>query len=416
MATKLTYYKGDLDNKILTELSRMEHLAECDYIKAMLNFSKFLRSRVWNKETSAHLFAVLSTINTVFELFYKDLPLPNYELIFQYVDQFRLAWEKYYPFSPSIEQWDEIKQNVDKLLAESIIKKQWDGINPFIDDNSKEHFDKNLINILDDMLQNSVIPNESVFIRDYKSIKYMYRGVKGIHDYTWLVPNPEYAFQNRWNPEGKCFVYAAIEDTETIFDDKNDIYHGEMVCIEELRARKGDKITLGRLEFMPSIQNKKVFDFSYNDTSFSLIDNQLQKGQELLTNEIINNVRNSVNHNVIESKANINHIIMKQIDRKREDVILMVGRYACMTFLKMICDNIYVPLDEAEDSDPKKKERCYGSFHVLAKYLEERGYAGIIYPSTRATLIKQLGKNIVLFNYQDVTYKHSSLKVIQKEY
>lgn len=416
MAIKLTYNKGDLDNKILMELSRMEHIAEGDYINGILGFSKFLRNIVWNRETSVHLFAVLYTINTIFELFYKAIPLPNYEIIFQYVVQFRLAWQKKYPFFPSAEKWNEIEQNVDKLLSGSIIKKQWDVINPFIDDNSKEHFDKNLISILDDMFQNSVVPDESVFIRDYKSIKYMYRGVKGVHDYTWLVPNPKYAFQNRWNPEGRCFVYAAIDDAETIFDDKNNIYHGEMVCIEELRAEKGDKITLGRLEFMPNIQNKKVFDLSYNDTSFALIDSQLQKEQELITNEIIDNVRNSVNPNAIKVKENIKHIIMKQIDRKREDTILMAGRYVCKTFLKMICDNIYVPLSEAEDSNLQEKEKCYGSFHVLAEYLEKRGYAGIIYPSTRTTLINQLGKNIVLFNYQDVTYRNDSLKVAQKEY
>ncbi|MCB2360288.1 hypothetical protein [Clostridium estertheticum] len=272
--------KGKLNNKIIWELSRMEQFTGLDYLIPIRRFSKFLRLEVWNEITEICLYKVLVEANTIFFIFYKDLPFPNYELIPKYIETFKKIWVKYKPSEPTEESWDDIKWKVDRLITDIIIKKQWDSINPYVDVNNKEHFDKDLIEIFDDMFKNCVLPIEDVFTRNYKSIKHLYRGTIGIHDFTWLLPNPKYTKLNRWNPEGRCFVYAAIEDTENMVDVRNGIFQGDMVCLKELRAEEGEQITLGKLKFKQNIDNERLFDFSYNDISFSSIENQVQNEQQ----------------------------------------------------------------------------------------------------------------------------------------
>lgn len=401
-----------INDSIIYELDRMERFAWSDYSGAIQQFSRFIRRVVWTEQNALLLSAVLGTLNTVFSLFYKEIPFADYELVDIYIKQFKRAWVNYRPFHPSTEQWNDIERKVDESLTGIIINKQWDILNPYIDTNDSENFGKGLLSIFDDMYKHSIINDEDMFTCEYKSIKHMHRGARGNHDYARLLPNPKYAGLNRWNPKGRCFVYAAIEDDESIFDIKNGILHGDMVCLEELRTETGEEVTLCELEFIPGIPNKKVFDFSYNDTSLSDIEEDSKAEQQLLTQEIIKDIRIKINSTQINSDKSLRKAISKEVGKKHKDTISLVGRFAAKSLIKMICDNIYVPLDKIEDTDPKKREICYGAFHVMANYMESKGYAGIIYPSTRAAIIKQSGKNIVLFNYEDITYKPDSLKLI----
>jgi hypothetical protein len=323
----------------------MERFAGTDYSVAMLQFSRFLRQELWNENNARILYAVLNTLNTVFDLLHEELPYLDYESIDFYIKQFIRAWVKYRPFYPSTGQWDNIEREVHELLTGVIIKKQWDILNPYIDTDDNENFEKGFLSIFDDMFKRSIVHNEHIFTRDYNSIKHMHRGAKGKHDYTRLLPNPSYAALNRWNPKGRCFVYAALEDNEHIFDTKNDILHGEMVCLEELRTENGDEITLCELELISGIANKKVFDFSYNDISLSDIEAQTVAEQQLLTQEIIKNIQTQMNCNHVKDATSLKMAITKEIDKRHNDTLSLVGRYAARTLLKMICDNIYIVTD-----------------------------------------------------------------------
>ena len=103
-------------------------------------------------------------------------------------------------------------------------------------------------------------------------------------------------------------------------------------------------------------------------------------------------------------------IQLKEYDIKRESAILM-GRL----LLKEICDAIFVPLDETEDNDLREKDKCYKAFHILAEFFENKGFAGICYPSTRMKLVGKTGKNLVLFNADSAEAKESTFKTfVQK--
>lgn len=405
-------YYSMITDSIILELDKMERLIGTSYSSVMMRFSRFLRQEVWTKNNAVLLNAILQTLNIIVDLFYKEVPMEEYELIVTYIRHFKYTWIKFAPFHPTMQQWSNIERKVDELITGIIIKKQWDILNPYVN-TDKEEFNKDLLTIFGSMYQNSIIHNEEVFTRIYKDIKYMYRGAPGRHNYTRLLPNPQYARLNRWNPAGRCFVYAAIEDDYNLFDKKNNILHGEMICLEELRTKYGQEVTLCELEFVRNALNKRVFDFSYNDISILTIESQTQEEQMLLTKEIIDSIRLQVdNKSQSMLTGDIEKLVAREVRKRAPDTLTITGKYATKTLLKMISDTIYKPLDSVEDTDPMVKERCYGAFHVVADYIEKMGYSGIIYPSTRATLINQVGKNIVLFNYNDITFKPGSLKTI----
>ena len=75
--------------------------------------------------------------------------------------------------------------------------------------------------------------------------------------------------------------------------------------------------------------------------------------------------------------------------------------------MKSIDEAVFLPVDIKEDPELK----AYVPFHYLANYLISKGYSGILYRSTRMNKIGLKGKNLVLFNKEDVTYVHDSMNV-----
>ena len=74
----------------------------------------------------------------------------------------------------------------------------------------------------------------------------------------------------------------------------------------------------------------------------------------------------------------------------------------------MICNCIYKKVDE---TDEKKLQIAYKSFHILSEYFESKGITGIIYPCTRTT--KVVGKNLVLFDVNDAIPLEKSIREYQ---
>ena len=76
-------------------------------------------------------------------------------------------------------------------------------------------------------------------------------------------------------------------------------------------------------------------------------------------------------------------------------------------YLIMVCNCIYKKVDETDDD---KLDLAYNSFRILAKYLQSKGVAGIIYPCTRTNAV--VGKNLVLFDVNDAIPMEDSIKHI----
>lgn len=87
---------------------------------------------------------------------------------------------------------------------------------------------------------------------------------------------------------------------------------------------------------------------------------------------------------------------MKKNKLRENKIEWLSNAFVGKLLLKELCDAIFIPLDDNVENEEKNK--YYNSFHILAEYLENRGYKRICYPSTRMKLIGKTGRNTVLFD------------------
>jgi hypothetical protein len=77
-----------------------------------------------------------------------------------------------------------------------------------------------------------------------------------------------------------------------------------------------------------------------------------------------------------------------------------------MIMLALFDKSIFEVVDKA--TDPKLK--AYLPFREFCQLLIRKGYDGIIYRSTRMNMLGLAGKNLVIFDKMNATYKEGSMK------
>ena len=166
----------NINDSIIYELDKMERFSWGDYSIAIQQFSRFIRGVVWNENNALLVSVILSSLNAIYSLFFKEIQIAEYELVDFYMKQFKRAWVNYQPFHPTREQWGDIERKVEEILTGLIIKKQWDILNPYIDTNDDENFGKGLLSIINDMFRHSDDPPDKVTepdfsFRDFASVE-----------------------------------------------------------------------------------------------------------------------------------------------------------------------------------------------------------------------------------------------------
>ena len=231
----------------------------------------------------------------------------------------------------------------------------------------------------------------------------MCRVVQGVgYKADRFIPWPSKT-NNRWNPPGKQYLYLSFNAKEVQYTDQLSL--NEYICLEEYRARKGEKYSF--CYFKPMVAGN-ILDLSYNDVSLSkikrIVDDYSQNTVQKIVDELL------ANPNAYEKYKN-KKILKKDIktamDKNPVDKNVLEESYA-KQYLKMVCNCIYKKVDE---TDEDKREKAYKSFHILSKYLEDKGVKGIIYPCTRTKKI--IGKNLVLFNVNDAVPIESTIREYQ---
>jgi hypothetical protein len=297
-------------------------------------------------------------------------------------------------------EYQNVKAQIAVYKTQALMRKHWIQINPYFNKDfaDDEMFETNILVLLDDLFKHTIDVFSDEFFINLGNIKYLCRGRKGerhsIEDL--LPPSIEVAkaknIINRWNPPDRRFLYLAT--TQTDFPFRFGFSMNEYVCCKEMRLTAGEEVTLSQFCISPLSSQKKVINLAYDDISRSDIFAYVDQYEKKLVNEII--------VNVIENRVPLsNKNVQTQIEQHSKEIRKLAGILCGKLFLKELCDAIFVPLDTNEDRDSKLKDKCYKSFHIMAEYIEQRGIAGIIYPSTRMKLIKEKGTNLVLFNVDD---------------
>lgn len=390
---------------MILELDKLERLMP-SYSYSLMYLSKLIRQTIWDVSNENRLVATLHGCNLVFGVLIKTCGehIDFLEMYVDYLDKHSST----YTNTLLTAKYDAVRAHIAVSRTQDLVKEHWNQMNPYF---RKEYLKEDLLSkdltlILDDIFDNIVnnCPEQFLLTLENAKFKHLLRGRrKEWHCKNDLcAPSIEVAkannIINRWNPPDKRYLYLVAgkgipEDIET--------------ACEEMRIQSGEKVTLAKFVVRTDYQKNKIFDLDYESISrksiFEFVDTiEKEHLSELISQMIENNIPFTQEH------------VKQQVALQHSKTQWLATAFAGKLLLKELVDGIFVPLDEREDTDNNKKDQCYKSFHILAEYFVNRGYAGICYPSTRMKLIDKQGLNLVLFNADSAEPKLGTFQIIVK--
>lgn len=382
--------------RVLDELQVLESMCD-EYSGELTYLSKRIRKDIWvvNKN-DAILGKMLNIFNMVFLCVCSIKEEFNLDTIIDYV----LCLAKYGVFINPQLHATYYQQLIDDIQLESarlIIEEQWKDIY------ASQDGMKTFIEIFDDVFTKCINLYKDRFFHELKDTDVLCRVVEEWnHDTDRFIPWPNKT-NNRWNPPGKTYLYLSFAEEKSKYSDE--LLLSEYVCLQEKRAKKGDKYSLCYFE---PVTKGNILDLSYNDVSIGKLKGIVLDYQEEMTQKLIDEMMSDPH--LIEKYAGNKRKLKRDIKKKQKknpiDESIIQESYA-KQYLKMVCNCIYKKVDESDES---KKEKAYKSFHILSEYLESKGVTGIIYPCTRDNTIA--GKNLVLFRKEDAVPVENSIREI----
>lgn len=384
----------DYSSRILYELGRLENF--CDRYKTELLFlSKRIRQDIWKDGNDSALARILQTLNDSLEAEYPDRSACTINTVLNYAH----TLGKYnILINPKldVEYYEKLIDGIELENAKVIIDKKWENINTSSDGS------KTFLETFGEMFTRCIEQRKEEFFRPLRKTDILCRVVDGWgHNTDRFIPWPNKA-QNRWNPPGRTYLYLSF--AECLQKYNSELSVSEYVCLEEYRAKKGDKYSFCLFE---TAKEGNILDLSYNDIDLREFRRKLDNYQDQLENIIFLDIISDPKK-IRRYKRNRKEL-KRAIKHKSESLVnhQIIEDALVKQYLKMVCNCIYKKVDEKDDD---KKEAAYRSFHVLSEYLESKGVTGIIYPCTRTN--KVVGKNVVLFNIHDATPIERSIREI----
>ena len=395
---------------MISEVTRLEDLMP-SYNEIMRALGKVIRNKVWRLSNEDSLAQYLYTCNQLLELTISALGESTYIAEF-YI---KLLKKHSYVFTPhNIDVYfDETEEMIQQEHTRELFANLWRKANPYYMDEFEddETYKKSIIELVDEILtdmNNRGI--NSIFVKE-GDLGLLCRGRRQEHSRAEEIypPTIDVAIKNnsinRWNPPDRRYIYLVDGEKE------KDEASADRVCLAELRAKRNETFTLVNFTVQESACEKKLLRLDYEHLAISDIEKQKDEKLEQIIKNDVNVLKQQYPFDVDELNERIRSITNGQ----KKDVTEIASEYLAKTFFKYLCDVIFVPLDDDEDNDDKKKDRCYKAFHSLALNLEQKGIAGVVYPSTRMKKRKKTGTNIVIFEVDDVIPDEKSLRVIENK-
>ncbi len=393
---------------MISEATRLEDLMP-SYSVIMRKLGRIIRNKIWRMSDEDSLARYLNICNQLLEITVSEVG-DNLDVAQFYISL--LKKHSYFFTSGNIGGYFiEVEEMIQQEHIKEMFYDLWRKANPYYMDEFKddETYKKGIIELIEEMLIDLERRGiDSVFVKE-GDLGLLCRGRKNKHDKAEEIfpPTIEVAVKNnsinRWNPPDRRYIYLVDGDKE------KDITSADRVCLAELRAKDGETYTLVNFKVQDSANDKKLLRLDYEYIAISDIEQKKDDKLAQIIKDDVDILKQQYPFDVTELNERIKSITQGQ----EEEVKEIASEYLAQTFFKYLCEVIFIPLDDDEDNNKVKKDRCYKAFHTLALYLEQKGIAGIVYPSTRMKKRKESGTNIVLFNVDDVIPDEKSLRVIE---
>lgn len=390
---------------MIHELDKLEHLLP-SYPSMTRALSLVIRNKIWPRSNERKLSAMLYACNLVYTCSVSIFG-SHPDLLEGYIDYLD-NHSGLYSSEPLTQYYNDARLPILRMRTRELLLARWNQLNPYFGGNitSDNIFSNNFVDTLGDLFRSIIDVYPDDFLVPLGSFPVLIRGRTGEwHEERDLEACPiDVAIKNhsvcRWNPPNKRYLYAAIVDTPSNAN--------AQVCFEEARLGSGQAMTICNLDINPVSADKKIINMDFSTASFDSLNAELQEEQRIVEHSIIEQM---LANGIKPTDENIRRELRASSSMLHHAAAVFCGRF----FLEELCNTIFAPLDNNEDSNLDLKEKCYGAFRTLAVFFENHGIDGIIYPSTRMKLIGKSGTNIVIFDADDAKPNISTFRVLQKD-
>lgn len=361
-----------------------------------------------NRNAKKIVLSAISSMNNVVKMFdgiFEDFR--DEEIDSLYVNKYLEVINIYYYFCTGSSFFSKYSQEywceINKLIL-SIWK------NSDFDEKKKDDL---FIKVFNDLLGNALLSRPEICERRLSNFQNMYRATKyKVNDaYNYIMPNPDYCKDNRWNDDGVSFLYLAYDNEDMVYQN---IKVGEKTCFEECRTIEGTEIAI--CKFISKNDSAKIMYLAYQDVDYDLLLSELNQKVKPISDDIMQaisekkNVKNKLNQYAKSGREDLfKRELKKVMDGAgiNDQIKSSVENYLFVTLLGNICDSVFYAVDKEEDPELE----AYIPFRKFSKYLIHLGYAGVAFRSTRMEKIGLRGTNLVLFDPNDAEPIEGTMKV-----
>lgn len=275
--------------------------------------------------------------------------------------------------------------------------------------------ESSFMKIFEDFFSQAIKAFPDFIIKPLKEFRNLYRASRYevFDNYKYIMPDPEYCKDNRWNDDGVAFLYLSYDNDG---EKCQNWERAQKTCFEEVRAKEGEMLSVCKFKVLH--RRVKILDLSFDGIDFDEQLMELERSKDDYEERIKllikdnSKVKNKLemyakNEDMDGFKKELNRIEKKiGIDRKMNNQIqLQISKI----LVGNICDSIFYAVDK--EDDPALE--AYVPFRVFSKYLINKGFGGVAYRSTRMALAGLQGKCLTLFNPEDAIYVQGEMEAYE---
>lgn len=269
------------------------------------------------------------------------------------------------------------------------------------------------IKVFEDLLSGTLKEFPHFLVKQLKDFKNLYRASRHeVYDnYKYILPNPQYVKDNRWNDDGVAFLYLAYDN-----DNLNcgNIKQVKRTCFEEIRAKDGEELSVCR--FKAVHRRTKILDLSFDGIDYDEQVGKLNALEPIYKNQMMKSIQtNTKMKKRLEgyAKAKDEEAFMIELEKIQKKLGIDVKMHRdvqwqlSVILIGNICDAIFYAVDKEDDPDLE----AYIPFRAFSRYLIANGFGGVAYRSTRMQKIGLHGKCLTLFDKEDATFIDGEMEV-----
>ena len=275
--------------------------------------------------------------------------------------------------------------------------------------------ESSFMKIFEDFFSQTIKAFPDFIIKPLKEYHNLYRASRHevFDNYKYIMPDPKYCKDNRWNDDGVAFLYLSYDNDGRKCQN---LELAQKTCFEEIRAREGDRLSV--CKFKALHRRVKILDLSFDGIDFDEQLMELERSKDDYEERIKLLIKdNSKVKNKLEMYAKSDDMegFKKELSRieKKLGIDSKMNSKIQLQLSKIlignICDSIFYAVDK--EDDPALE--AYVPFRVFSKYLINKGFGGVAYRSTRMELAGLKGKCLTLFNPEDAIYVQGEMEVYE---